>query len=78
MFGRPSRVRRAAFLLALLVSTVLYAYSLVGIAGTGSELRSAVRAQASDRSASVSYQPASQNHDDCPARDDAKPPSVRL
>jgi hypothetical protein len=78
MAGRPSRVRRPAFLLALLVSAALYAYSLVGIAGTEGELRSAVRAQESDRSSPVSYRPASQDHDDCPARDDAGPPPVRL
>jgi hypothetical protein len=78
MAGRPSRVRRPGFLLALLVSAALYAYSLVGIAGTGNDLRSAVRAEAVDRSINVSYRQPSQDHGDCPARDDADPPRVRL
>ena len=78
MAGRPSRVRRPAFLVALLVSAALYAYSLVAIASTGSELRSAVSAQAGDRSTNVSYRPPSQDHDDCPARDGADPSRVRL
>ena len=77
MAGRPSRVRRPAFVLALLVSAALYAYSLVGIAGTGNELRSAVSAQGSARSTPVSYERPSQDRDDCPARYDAGPP-VRL
>jgi hypothetical protein len=78
MAGRPSRVRRPAFLLALLVSAALYAYSLLGIAGTESDLRSAVRAQTSERWTPVSYPQSNQSHDDCPARDDAGPPAVEL
>jgi hypothetical protein len=77
MAGRPSRVRRPAFLLSLLVSAALYAYSLAGIAGTEGKLRSAVKAQASERSTPVSYQQPSQAQDECPARDDAAP-AVRL
>ena len=78
MAGRPSRVRRPAFLLALLVSVALYAYSLAGIAGTESELRSAVSEQASARSAPVSYEPPSQDYDDCPDPHHEDPPPVRL
>lgn len=78
MAGRPSRVRRPVFLLSLLVSAALYAYSLAGIAGTESKLRSAVRSQGSDRSTPVSYERPAQDHDDCPARDDAAPPEARL
>lgn len=77
MAGRPSRVRRPAFLLALLVSAALYAYSLAGIADTGGALRSAVKAQPNDRPTPVSYQQPSQDHGDCPARD-ADQPRVRL
>lgn len=78
MAGRPSRVRRPAFVLALLVSVALYAYSLAGIAGTGSELRSAVSEQVSARSAPVSYERPSQDYDDCPDRHHEDPPPVRL
>lgn len=68
MAGRLSPVRRAAFLVALLVSAVVYAYSLAGIAGTGSELRSLVRAQSVERSAPVTYQPPTETHANCPDR----------
>jgi hypothetical protein len=78
MTGRSSRVRRPAFLLALLVSAALYAYSLAGIAGTGGQLRSAVSAQVSARSTPVSYQPESQAGYDCPDRAETSPPGVRL
>ena len=45
MAGRLSRLRRAAFLVALVVSAAVYAYSVTGIMGTGSELRSVVSAR---------------------------------
>jgi hypothetical protein len=77
MAGRSSRVRRPAFLLALLVSAALYAYSLLGIAGTETQLRSAVSAQGSERAAPVSYRPASQAHYDCPDRA-GDSPALRL
>ena len=66
MAGRLSRVRRAAFAIALLVSAAVYAYSLAGIMGTGSELRSLVSAQSIERSAPVVYQPKTETHEDCP------------
>ena len=71
MAGRLSRVRRAAFLAALLVSAAVYAYSLTAIAGTGSELRSLVNAESVGRSAPVVYQPASEAHENCPDPADA-------
>jgi hypothetical protein len=71
MGGRISGVRRAAFLVALLMSAAAYAYSLGAIAGTGGELRSAVRAQSAERSAPVVYRPATGHHEDCPYRADA-------
>jgi hypothetical protein len=78
MAGRFSRVRRPAFLIAFLVSAALYAYSLVGIAGTESQLRSAVSAQPSERSTAVSYRETGQSHYDCPDRAETDPPAVRL
>ena len=78
MAGRLSRVRRPAFLLALLVSAALYAYSLAGIAGTQSDLRSAVKSRESERLAPVSCGSPSHGHDDCPARDDEDRRPVRL
>jgi hypothetical protein len=72
MGGRPSRVRRPAFLVALLVSAAVYAYSLAGILGAGNDLRAAVSAQSVERSAPVVYLPAAETHDDCPDRFDAE------
>ena len=66
MARRLSRVRRAAFLVALLVSAAAYAYSVAGIMGTGSELRSVVSAQSVGRSAPVIYHPATERYQDCP------------
>jgi hypothetical protein len=66
MARRLSRVRRAAFLVALLVSAAAYAYSVAGIMGTGSELRSVVSAQSVGRSAPVIYHPATERSQDCP------------
>lgn len=66
MAGRPPRVRRAAFVAALLVSAALYAYSLAGIMGTGGELRSLVSARSVERSAPVVYRPAIGTREDCP------------
>jgi hypothetical protein len=66
MAGRLSRVRRAAFVIALLVSAAVYAYSLAGIMGTGSELRSLVSAQSIERAAPVLYQPETETHEGCP------------
>ena len=71
MAGRHSPVRRVAFLVALLVSAAVYAYSVAGIMGTGSELRSVVSAESAERSAPVSYHPRSETRDDCPYRPDA-------
>jgi hypothetical protein len=68
MAGRLSRVRRAAFVVALLVSAAAYAYSLVAIAGTGSELRSYVSARSVERSAPVAYHPATDTRENCPDR----------
>jgi hypothetical protein len=66
MARRLSRVRRAAFLVALVVSAAVYAYSVAGIMGTGSELRSVVSAQSVERSAPVVYQSATDRSQDCP------------
>jgi hypothetical protein len=71
MAGRLSSVRRAAFLGALLVSAVVYAYSLAGIMGMGSELRSVVRAESVERSAPVVYHQATGTYGDCPYQVDA-------
>jgi hypothetical protein len=68
MAGRLSRVRRAAFAVALVVSAAVYAYSVAGIMGTGSELRSVVSARSAERSAPVVYRPATEAHEDCPAQ----------
>lgn len=68
MAGRQSRVRRAAFPVALLVSAAVYAYSLAGIMGTGSELRSLVSARSVERSAPVVYRPATESRENCPDR----------
>jgi hypothetical protein len=70
--GRISRVRRAAFLVALLVSVAAYAYSLGAIMGTGSELRSAVSGRSVERPAPVVYGPGAENRGDCPDRADAR------
>jgi hypothetical protein len=72
MAGRLSRVRRAAFLVALLVSAAVYAYSLGGILGTGGDLRAAVSAQSVERSAPVLYQPPTETHEDCPGELDVE------
>jgi hypothetical protein len=70
-------LRRTAFVVALLASAAVYAYSLVGIAATGDDLRSAVSAQATDRAAPVSYRTWDDGRGDCPAS--AEPvSSVRL
>jgi hypothetical protein len=71
MAGRISRVRRAAFLVALLLSAAVYAYSVAGIMGTGSELRSVVSAESGERLAPVVYQARSETHENCPYRSDA-------
>jgi hypothetical protein len=71
MAGRLSRVRRAAFLVALLVSAAVYAYSLSAIAGTGGELRSLVKGRSVERSAPVMYHPATETHENCPDPADA-------
>ena len=71
MAGRLSRVRRAAFVAALLVSAAVYAYSLSAIAGTGGELRSLVKAQSVERSTPVMYRPATEAHENCPDLPDA-------
>ncbi len=71
MAGRLSRVRRAAFLVALLVSAAVYAYSLSAIAGTGGELRSLVKARSVERSAPVVYHQGTETHENCPDRADA-------
>jgi hypothetical protein len=76
MAGRSSGVRRAAFLVALVVSAALYAYSVAGIMGTGSELRSVVSAESAERSAPVVYHPPGETRGDCPYRPDA--PRVEL
>jgi hypothetical protein len=66
MARRLSRIRRAAFLVALVVSAAVYAYSVAGIMGTGSELRSVVSAQSVERSAPVNYRSATDRNQDCP------------
>lgn len=71
MAGRLSRVRRAAFVVALLVSAAVYAYSLSAIAGTGGELRSLVKAESVERSTPVMYRPATEAHENCPDPADA-------
>jgi hypothetical protein len=77
MAGRPSRVRRLAFLLALLVSTAVYAYSLAGIVGATGELRSAVSARSVERPAPVVHrQQGGERRGDCPDRADE--PRVEL
>lgn len=68
MAGRQSSVRRAAFLVALLVSAGVYAYSVVGIMGTGSELRSVVNARSVERSAPVVYHRQTETHENCPGQ----------
>jgi hypothetical protein len=68
MAGRRPSVRRVAFLAALLVSAAVYAYSLAGIIGTGSELKSVVSARSAERSAPVVYDPADETHGNCPDR----------
>ena len=75
MAGRSSGVRRAAFLVALVVSAAVYAYSVAGIMGTGSELRS-VSAESAERSAPVVYPAPSETRQDCPYRPDE--PRVEL
>jgi hypothetical protein len=71
------RFQRTAFLVALLVSAAVYAYSLLGIAATGDELRSAVSAQTTEQSTPVSYRTWDDGRGDCPAS--AEPDSsVRL
>jgi hypothetical protein len=72
MAGRISRVRRAVFLVALLVSAAAYTYSLAGIMGTGSELKSLVSARSVERSAPVVYHPATEPHENCPDQADAE------
>lgn len=72
MARRLSRARRVAFLLALLVSAAVYAYSVAGIMGTGSELKSVVSAQSVERSAPVVYRPAAETHGNCSDRAAAK------
>jgi hypothetical protein len=44
---------RIAFVTALVVSAALYAYSLVGIAGAGGDLRSQLRERPIERPAAV-------------------------
>jgi hypothetical protein len=61
--GRLSRVRRPAFLAALIVSVALYAWSLAGIAGAGGDL-SAVPTAKDVRSAPVSDDRCRDEHDD--------------
>jgi hypothetical protein len=73
MAGRPSSVRRAAFLVALLLSVAVYAYSLAAIMGTRGELRSVVSAQSVGRSAPAAYEPATEPHEDCPDQADPRP-----
>jgi hypothetical protein len=68
MAGRRPSVRRVAFLAALLVSAAVYAYSVAGIVGTGSELKSVVSARSVERSAPVVYHPADETHGNCPDR----------
>ena len=72
MAGRLSRVRRAAFLLALVVSAALYSYSVAGIMGTSSQLRSAVSARSVERAVTISYPPPAEAHENCRDRADAE------
>jgi hypothetical protein len=74
--GLRSRAQRLAFLVALLVSAAAYANSLLGIAATGDELRSAVEAQSAKRAVAASYR-ALDTGDGCPASAE-RTPSVRL
>ncbi len=76
MAGRNSGVRRAAFLVALVVAAAVYAYSVAGIMGTGSKLRSVVSAESAERSAPAVYRPPSETHERCPYQPDA--PRVKL
>jgi hypothetical protein len=63
--GRLSRVRRPAFLAALIVSASLYAYSLAGIAGAGGDLPPAASiSERAERSAPVAYEACRDEHDD--------------
>jgi hypothetical protein len=78
MGRRPSRVRRPAFILGLVVSAALYAYSLAGIASTGGELRSAVIAQSAERARTVSYQEPTESYSSCPERAERPVKRVRL
>lgn len=71
MAGRHSRVRRVAFLVALVVSAAVYAYSVAGIMGTGSELRSVVSAESAERSEPAVYRSRSETREDCPYRPEA-------
>jgi hypothetical protein len=72
MTGRFS-LRNTAFLVALLVSAALYAHSLMGIASTGDELRSAVQAERAKRAVPVIYRSPDDSGDryDCPASERA-------
>jgi hypothetical protein len=78
MAGRFSRVRRAAFLVALLASAAAYAYSLSGIMGTGSELRSVVSAESAERSAPVVYRSVPEAYENCPYEDSQPPDAPRV
>ena len=78
MAGRFSRVRRAAFLVALLVSAAAYAYSVGGIMGTGSELRSVVSAESVERSAPVMYRSAPEAYENCPNEGPRRPDAPRV
>jgi hypothetical protein len=73
MTGRV-RLRRTAFLVALLVSAALYAHSLMGIASTGGELRSAVQAESAERAVPVTYRTWDDRDGgyDCPASERVK------
>jgi hypothetical protein len=73
MTGR-FRIGRPAFLVALLVSAAVYAYSLFGIAATGEELRSAVQAESAARPVPVTYRTWDDRDDgyDCPASEHVK------
>jgi hypothetical protein len=68
MPGRISPARRAAFLVALLVSAAAYAYSLAGIMGASNELNSLVSARSVERSAPAVYRPPTDTHANCPGR----------
>lgn len=62
--GQPSRVRRPAFLAALIVSASLFAWSLAGIAGAGGDLPAAPTVEKDVRSAPASYEGCRDEHDD--------------